>query len=232
MVDNHYALAEQPVDTLDVSARATFITRTYSHLFGALVGFVAIECALFMTGAGETIALKMLALPWMAILGAFVVIGWLASTVAHSARSLASQYAALVGFVLAEALIFLPLLYLAFHYAPGAVSSAAIVSLGGFAALTMIAFMTRKDFTAWGSILRWIGLCAIGAIVAGAIFGFELGTWFSVGMVAFAGAAILYDTSKVLHHYPEDRYVGASLELFASTALLFWYVLRIFMSRD
>jgi hypothetical protein len=52
-------------------------------------------------------------------------------------------------------------------------------------------------------------------------------------MIGFAGAAILYDTSNVLHHYPEDRYVGAALQLFASVALMFWYVLRLFMgSRD
>ncbi len=60
-----------------------------------------------------------------------------------------------------------------------------------------------------------------------------LGTWFWVAMIGFAGAAILYDTSNVLHHFPEDRYVGAALQLFASVALMFWYVLRLFMaSRD
>jgi FtsH-binding integral membrane protein len=68
-------------------------------------------------------------------------------------------------------------------------------------------------------------------IVAGAIFGFALGTYFSVAMVALAGASILYDTSNVLHHYPEDRYVGAALQLFASVAMMLWYVLRIFLSR-
>jgi FtsH-binding integral membrane protein len=50
-------------------------------------------------------------------------------------------------------------------------------------------------------------------------------------MIALAGASILYDTSKVLHEYPQDRYVGASLQLFASVALLFWYVLRLFLGR-
>jgi FtsH-binding integral membrane protein len=66
-------------------------------------------------------------------------------------------------------------------------------------------------------------------IAASVLFGFQLGTMFSVGMVAFAGAAVLYDTSNVLHRYPEDRYVGAALQLFASIALMFWYVLRIFL---
>ena len=59
------------------------------------------------------------------------------------------------------------------------------------------------------------------------------GVFFSVALIAFAGAAILYDTSNVIHHFPEDRYVAASLELFASVALMFWYVLRLFIaSRD
>ena len=61
---------------------------------------------------------------------------------------------------------------------------------------------------------------------------FQLGLYFNLAMVGLAGGAILYDTSNVLHHFPEDRYVGAALQLFASVALLFWYVLQLFMSRD
>ena len=81
-------------------------------------------------------------------------------------------------------------------------------------------------------LLFWGFLCAIGLIVCGTFMGFQLGLWFSVAMVALAGGAILYDTSNVIHHYPPDRYVGAALQLFASVALLFWYVLRIFLSRN
>jgi Inhibitor of apoptosis-promoting Bax1 len=89
---------------------------------------------------------------------------------------------------------------------------------------------TRKDFSFLGSLLRWGGILALVAIVAGAIFGFQLGTFFSVAMVGLAGASILYDTSNVLHHYSEDSHVAAALELFASVALMFWYVLQLFMS--
>jgi hypothetical protein len=70
------------------------------------------------------------------------------------------------------------------------------------------------------------------AIVGSFIFGFQLGTWFSVAMIGFAGAAVLYDTSNIMHHYPQDKYVAASMQLFASIALMFWYVLQLFMSRD
>ena len=115
---------------------------------------------------------------------------------------------------------------------PTVITSAALVTLVGFAALTTVAFTTRKDFSFLGGLIRWGGILALLAIVAGVVFGFELGTFFSVAMVGLAGAAILYDTSNVLHHFPEDRYVAASMQLFASVALMFWYVLRIFISRD
>jgi FtsH-binding integral membrane protein len=123
-----------------------------------------------------------------------------------------------------------PLLYVANAYAPGAIQSAALVTLLGFAGLTGIVFWTRKDFSFLGAVIKWAAIVAVVLIVASLLFGFQLGTFFSVGMVALAGAAILYDTSNVLHHFPEDRYVGAALELFASVALMFWYVLRLFIS--
>jgi uncharacterized protein len=122
-------------------------------------------------------------------------------------------------------------LYIANHHAPGTITSAAAVTFLGFTGLSLVAFITRKDFSFLKGILMWGGVVALVLIVAGVIFGFELGTFFSVGMIALAGAAILYDTSNILHHYPEDRYVAASLELFASVALMFWYVLRLFLAR-
>jgi hypothetical protein len=149
--------------------------------------------------------------------------------VASSSESLGAQYAALAGFVVAEAIIFVPLLYMANQVAPGVITSAALVTLLGFGGLTAVAFTTRKDFSFLGGILRWAMILALVAIVSAVLFGFSLGTWFSVAMVGVAGAAILYDTSNVLNRYPEDRYVAGALQLFASVALMFWYVLRIFM---
>jgi len=172
----------------------------------------------------------MLGVSWLFVLGGFVVVSWLASRTAHTATAKAVQYAALAGFVLAEAIIFVPLLWIANLYAPGVITSAVAVTFLGFTGLSLVAFFTRKDFSFLRGILCWGGIIALVLIVAGAIFGFQLGTFFSVAMIALAGGAILYDTSNILHHYPEDRYVGAALELFASVALMFWYVLRLFLS--
>jgi hypothetical protein len=213
-----------------VERRAKFIVRTYNHLFGAIVGFAAIEFALFSSGAAESLARAMMGTSWLLVLGAFMVVSWAASHFAHTSASRSTQYAALAAYVIAEAVIFVPLLFVANRFAPGTIQSAGIVTMLGFAGLSAVAFVTRKDFSFLRGVLMFGSIVALVAIVAGALFGLQLGTFFSVAMVGFAGAAILYDTSNVLHHFPEDRYVGAALQLFSSVALLFWYVLRILMS--
>lgn len=222
------ALYAAPAQT---EARSAFIVRTYNHLLGAILGFTLFEVVLFKTGAADSIAQALLGVNWLWVLGGFIIVSWLASRAAASAESLVVQYLALGVFVLTEGLIFVPLLYLANAFAPGAIQSAALLTLIGFAGLTLIAFSTRKDFSFLGGMLRWSMVLALVAIVGGAIFGFNLGTWFSVIMVGVAGGAILYDTSNVIHRFPLDRHVAAALQLFASVALMFWYVLRIFLGR-
>jgi hypothetical protein len=226
-----YDGAGRPVALRSEETRATFITRTYLHLFGAILAFTLLEMAYFTSGLALPMAQAMLSTSWLLVLGGFVVVSWLASRIAHAAESLSVQYAALAGYVVAESIIFVPLLLIAQVTADGVIQSAAFVTLLGFTGLTVVVYLTRKDFSFLGGLLGWCGVVALVLIASGAVFGFELGTFFSVAMVALAGGAILHDTSKVLHHYPEDRYVGASLELFASVALMFWYVLRLYLSR-
>jgi FtsH-binding integral membrane protein len=223
-----------PVAELDDQSRGQFIARTYSTLVTAILSFTLVEVFLFKVGIAES-AFNLLAnsgrAGWLMVLGGFMVVSWLARGIAHKAESKAMQYLALFGFVVAEALVFMPLLFIAERYAEGVIASAAGVTFLGFLGLTAVAFVTRKDFSFLRGILMWAGILALVAIVGGVIFSFNLGLWFSVAMVGVAGASILYDTSNVIHHYPQDRYVAAALELFASIALMFWYVLRIFLSR-
>lgn len=213
------------------SDRSQFISRTYMHLFGAILAFAGLEYLLFQSGAAEYIAVFVLQTSWLAVLGAFIVVSWIASHVAHRVESRGAQYAALAGFVVAEALIFVPMFFLALAISPAIVEKAVIFTLLAFAALTGVAMLSGRDFSFLRSFLMWGGVIALGTIVMGVIVGFELGTYFSMAMIGFAGASILYDTSKILRTYPEDRYIAAALELFASIALMLWYVLRLLMSR-
>ncbi|MBC3932414.1 MAG: Bax inhibitor-1/YccA family protein [Undibacterium curvum] len=212
-------------------SRERFIAKVFNHLGGAILAFTAVEVLIFSSGLSVAINQAMRALPWIAIMGAFILISWLASRAAHQVESLAAQYAALGVFIVAEAIIFVPLLTIANQVAPGAISNAGLITVLATLGLVGIAYVSRKDFSFLGSILKWGGLLALVTILCGAIFGFELGMFFSIAMIGLAGGAILYDASNIIHHYPEDRYVGAALELFASVAMMFWYVLRLFLRR-
>lgn len=220
-----------PVSALDTDSRATFIWRVYGHVALAILAFAGIESYLFSTDLAYVILERIAGTSWLLILGAFMVVGWLASHAAHTVQSKPLQYLALGGVVVAWSIIFVPMLAYAMQ-TPGVIDSAAGVTLLGTAGLTTVAFVTRKDFSFLRGILMWAGVLAIVGIIGSVLFGFVLGTWFSVAMIGFAGAAVLYDTSNIIHHYPEDRYVAAALQLFASIAMMFWYVLRLFMARD
>ena len=214
--------------------RTAFIRRTYLHLAGAIALFVALEAAIF-TLVPETALEELMRLlfqsrfGWLGVILAMTAVSWVANWWALSGASRGVQYLGLLLYVLAEAVIFVPLLYIANQVAPQAIPAAGALTLFVFGGLTLLVLVTKVDLTSWGKYLWAAGLAAIGVIVCAILFNFELGVWFSGLMVAMASAYILYDTSNVLRVYRTDQYVAASLALFASVALLFWYILRLFL---
>jgi len=216
--------------------RSAFIRKTYLLLAAAIFAFIALETFLFATGIAQAVVEVFFLggrLGWLAVIGGFMLISWLSNKWAVSETSSAVQYMGLGIFIVAEAVIFIPLLYIAAYASgdPTVILKAGIVSLGLFAGLTLTVFVTRTDFSWLAPILGIAGFAAMGFIVVSLIFGFTLGNVFAFVMVAFAGTAILYHTSQVMNKYNTNQHVAAALTLFASVALLFWYVLRIFSSR-
>lgn len=226
-----------PVSEASVEERSDFIWKCYAHVVAAILIFAGISAYLFSSGVSLAIATVVFgagSMGWLMILGGFMLASWGASHIAHTVESTQLQYGAFALLIVAEALIFAPVLAIAAsnpQYA-GVIDAAAGVTVLGCAALIGVVMLTRKDFSFLRGMLMWGFGLAMVAIVGALLFGFELGTWFSVAMIGFAGAAVLYDTSNILHHYPQDRYVAASMQLFASIALMFWYVLQFFMSRE
>lgn len=112
------------------------------------------------------------------------------------------------------------------------IMQAGIITAGMFLGLTAAVMMTKVNFSILKTGLIIGFFIALGLILAGTIFGFNLGLWFSVGMVVLASGSILYSTHQIKNEYSTNQYVPAALSLFASLMLLFWYILQIFMSRD
>jgi FtsH-binding integral membrane protein len=217
------------------SERATFIRATYAHLLGAVLAFIGIEVALFSTGTAERLFELMRGngrsnMGMLAVIFGFMAVSWLANSWARSSSSRGMQYAGLSLYVVAEALLFAPLLYIAQNIGqPSVIPTAAIITGIVFLGLTAVVFVSGADFSFMRGALAVGGLAAIGTVVCAMIFGWELGVFFTGAMILLASGYILYDTSNVLHHYRTDQYVAASLALFAAVALLFWYVLRLLM---
>ena len=217
--------------------RAAFIRKTYMLLALAILAFIGVEGLLFLSGAANLITSLIFsggAIGWLLVLGLFMGISFLANRWATSETSVTTQYMGLGIFIVAEAIIFVPLIMVSTYYAGDAtvLAKAGIVTLGLFAGLSLTVFITRTDFSFLGPILAIGGFMALGFIIASAIFGFSLGSVFAFVMVAFAATSILYQTSNVLHQFNTKQHVAAALTLFASVALLFWYILTIFSSRD
>lgn len=225
-----------PVATLDEATRSEFLTRVYQHLLAAVVAFVAFEALLINLGIAREIyeLISGGGGRWLIVLGGFMVVNWLATNAAHDILNPSRQYAGLFGMAAGEALIFAPFLHYVFEVEGGGtttVLAAAVITAIGFAGLSAVALVTRADLSFLRPILLWTGVCALVLIVGALLFGFELGVWFSVAMIALAGGSILYQTQTIMRRYPAEAYVGAAVQLFASVMLLFWYVLRLLSRR-
>lgn len=213
--------------------KASFYKKTYLHVAFAILAFIGVETFLLNTVPAELVYMMFAQkYAWLLIIGVF----WLASILASKwslSQSKSTQYFGLGFYVVLEAVIFLPLIYIAVLQSGGQVIfQAATLTIAMFAGISAVAFTSKRDFSFFRNIIIIGGFLSLGLIVGGIAFGFNLGLWFSVGMVILASATILYQTSKLKDSYTTDQYVGASLQLFASIMLLFWYILSILNRRS
>ncbi len=221
--------------------RTTFLRKTYLHLLGAVLAFVGIEVALFKSGLGESLVQTMFTgrWSWVIVMGAFLLVSYLANKWAYSETSRATQYAGLSIYVVAQAIIFLPILWIVQNAYPNGheiLATAALITTVLFGGLTATIMLTKADMNWMGKYLMFGGIALFGIAIVGAFMGGTgMGIWFPIlGAVLMCGY-ILYETSAMMHHMRTDQYVAASLALFSSLATLFYYILRIVMatqSRD
>jgi uncharacterized protein len=231
-----FAPSTTPVAFADESTRTGFIVKVYQHLGLALAAFIAFEIALFQLGVAERMYefffVQGGGATWLLLLGGVAIVNWFAAQAAFDVADPGRQYLGLFGVAGAQAAIFAPFLYAVFTTeGSGPVVTAVWITGLGFAGLSAVAYVTRKDLSFLRPLVMWGFMAALVAIVASLLFGWHLGTWFSLAMIALAGAAILYQTQGILRTYPETAYVGAAVSLFGSLMTMFWYVLRLVSRR-
>ena len=92
--------------------------------------FIVVEALLLQWSGAQVLVRTMTGgYSWFIVLAAFMGVSWLAEKWAHSEASPQMQYAGLALFVVAEAIIFLPLLYIAAYFSsPNVIPTAGIVT--------------------------------------------------------------------------------------------------------
>jgi len=222
----------------EVSERVAFIQRTYVTLLIAIGAFIVVETILLnFTPLPQMMMAFLQQAPWgwLLILGGFIGVSYIAESWASAeGASQGKQVFGLSLFVLAEAVIFVPMLWFAKEFHPDAIFSAGLTTGILFAGLTASVFLTKHDFSWMRSGLYLLSFAALAFIVVTIFTGVSgvMYTAFIIAMIFLACGYILYYTSNVLHHYRTNQHIAAALALFSAVALLFWYVLQLFLSRD
>ena len=238
------ATSQRPIEgavaTIGVSDRVAFLRKTYAHLGVALIAFAAIAGGMMRFAPEFSFKFSRWAVSgggwnWLLVIGAFMLVGWLAERLAMSETSRGLQYVGLGIFVVAEAFILQPILWiLLFKFgSSGAfaiISQATVITLAIFVGLTLTVFITKKDFSFLRGVLVVCSFAALGVIIASIAFGFSLGAFFCGLMILMMAGYILFQTSLVMKAFPPTAYVAAALMLFSTIATLFWYVLQLLAS--
>ena len=215
-----------------IDSERSFLRSTYIHLLGAIIAFIGIEYILFKTGIAARLA-PIMSNNWLLIIGGFMILGFLTSYFTSKSSNKSAQYTQLAVTVMLQSIIFIPLLAYAVYLTDSSVLfSAAAISLAIFGTMTAIVVYSGKDFSFIGPFLGVIGIAVMIGIVGAVIFKVTLGFYFAIAMVVFSAATILYETSKIVHRYGPGQHVIAATGLFASVAMLFYYVLSALISRD
>ena len=128
--------------------------------------------------------------------------------------------------------IIAPALYFYGRSQPGLIGQAAVLTLGAFGILTLYAFVSRRDFSAWGSFLM-VGLWVlIGTMLLSFFFqSAAVGLWLaSVTILLFSGL-LVFDTWRLRNFYGPDEYVGAAVQIYLDLLNIFMAVLRVMGNR-
>jgi FtsH-binding integral membrane protein len=125
-----------------------------------------------------------------------------------------------------------PALYFYGRSQPGLIGQAAVLTLGAFGILTLYAFVSRRDFSAWGSFLM-VGLWVlIGTMLLNLFFqNPAINLWLaSVTVLLFSGL-LVFDTWRLRNVFGPDEYVGAAVQIYLDLLNIFMAILRIMGNR-
>jgi FtsH-binding integral membrane protein len=205
--------------------RATLVRRTYALvLVSVLVTIVGVSFALSQPAVLQAVAQHPI-IAFLAALAPLVIAG-----------RMKAAFPMNIGFVLlfnfAMGVMISPAIFFYGSRQPGLIGQAAVLTIGAFGILTLYAFVSRRDFSAWGGFLM-VGLYVlIGTMLLNFFFqNAAVDLWLaSVAVLLFSGL-LLFDTWRLRNFYGPDEYVGAAVQIYLDLLNMFMAILRIMGNR-
>ena len=205
--------------------RATLVRRTYSLvLVSVLVTMVGASFALSQPNLMAAVAQH----PFIAFLCSLAPL--LMATRKKAEFPMNIGLVLLFNFVMG--VIISPALFFYGRQQPGLIGQAAVLTLGAFGILTLYAFVSRRDFSAWGSFLI-VGLWVLILTMVLNIFlqNATADLWLaSIAVLLFSGL-LVFDTWRLRNFYGPDEYVGAAVQIYLDLLNIFMAVLRVMGNR-
>ena len=205
--------------------RATLVRRTYALVLVSVI----------VTMAGATFGLSQPRLLQFAAAHPFIMFLITLAPLLLATRKKA-EFPMNIGLVLlfnfVMGVFISPALFIYGRQQPGVIGQAAVLTIGAFGILTMYAFVSRRDFSAWGGFLI-VGLWVlIGTIFLNFFFqNNTVSLWLaSVSVLLFSGL-LVFDTWRLRNFYGPDEYVGAAVQIYLDLLNMFMAILRIMGNR-
>ncbi|HEY0528157.1 MAG TPA: Bax inhibitor-1/YccA family protein [Gemmatimonadaceae bacterium] len=205
--------------------RATLVRRTYSLvLVSILVTMVGTSFAM----ANRSLMLAVAQHPFIALACSFAPL--ILATRKKNDFPMNIGLVLLFNFVVG--VMISPTIFVFGQRQPGLIAQAATLTIGAFGILTLYAFVSRRDFSAWGSFLI-VGLWVlIGTMLLNLFFqNAAVDLWLaSVTVLLFSGL-LVFDTWRLRNFYGPDEYVGAAVQIYLDLLNMFLAILRIIGGR-
>jgi len=201
--------------------RAQLVRRTYSLVFISVL--VTVVGATY-TMSNEYILAQVTQHPWWSMAAVFVPL-----FAAQGARNRFPLNIALVllfsfamGALVGPSIVF---------YSKGGtalVTQAATITIGAFGILTLYAFVSRRDFSAWGSFF----VVGLWVLIATSLLNMFFGNatsdiWLAGGTVLVFSGLLVFDTWRLRNVYGPEDYVMAALQIYLDLLNMFLAVLRL-----
>lgn len=218
---SRFMQAQAPALVLTGEQRATLVRRTYLLVFASVI-VTTMGTAVAMTQ--EALLVSAARHPIITMLLAMVPL-WMAMKTRDSAPR-ALGFVFLFNLVMGVAIA--PIIYVYSRNEPGIVAQAGILTLSTFGILTLYAWVSRRDFSAWGSFLV-VGLWVlIGTSLLNMFFRNQTaGLWLAgVSVLLFSGL-LVFDTWRLRNVYGPDDYVPAAVQIYLDLLNMFLAILQL-----